>query len=109
VAARLRQRLRTVDTAARIGGEEFMVILDEIKSASDAERVAEDLLFALSAQHVVDGKRIQLSASVGIAIYPDDAIEPADLWRMSDAAMYKAKKAGGNRYLLFSRLGDREG
>jgi diguanylate cyclase (GGDEF)-like protein len=109
VAKRLQQRLRTVDTAARIGGEEFMVILDEIKSVADAERVAEDLLFALSAPHVVDGKRIQLSASLGIAIYPDDAANPADLWRMSDAAMYKAKKSGGNRYLLFSRLADREG
>ena len=106
IASRLKQRLRTVDTAARIGGEEFMVILDEIKSVSDAERVAEDLLFALSAPHVVDGRRIQLSASIGIALYPDDAREPGDLWRMSDVAMYQAKQAGGNRYRLFSRLAE---
>ena len=109
VAARLKQRLRTVDTAARIGGEEFMVILDEIKSVADAERVAEDLLFALSAPFVVDGRRVQLSASMGVSLYPDDAVEPADLWRMADTAMYQAKQAGGNRHRLFSRLAERQG
>ncbi|HEY0784769.1 MAG TPA: sensor domain-containing diguanylate cyclase [Acidobacteriaceae bacterium] len=108
IASRLRQRLRTVDTAARTGGEEFMVILDEMKSRADAARVAEDLLFALSAPHVVDGRRIQLSASIGIAIYPDDAREAADLWRMSDVAMYKAKQAGGNRHQFFSSVGEEE-
>jgi diguanylate cyclase (GGDEF)-like protein len=107
VAARLRQRLRTVDTAARIGGEEFLVILDEIHSAGDAERVAEDLLHALTAPPLSlrCGAPVELTASIGVAIYPDDGVELAELWRISDAAMYQAKKAGGNRYCLSARMG----
>ncbi len=103
VANRLRQRLRSVDTAARTGGEEFMVILDDVGSLRDAERVANDLLFALSAPHVVDGRKIQLSASIGIALFPDDGEEPAQLWSMADAAMYRAKQSGGNRHRFYSR------
>ncbi len=104
VADRFRQRLRTVDTAARTGGEEFMIILEEVGALGDAEKVASDLLFALGAPHHVDGRKIHLSASIGIALFPDDGSDPAELWSMADSAMYRAKQSGGNRHTFFSRV-----
>ncbi len=103
VAGRLRQRLRSVDTAARTGGEEFVIILDDIGNMFDAERVANDLLFTLSAPHIFEGEKIQLTASIGIALFPDDGEDAATLWSMADAAMYRAKQGGGNRHSFFSR------
>ncbi len=103
VASRLRQRLRSVDTAARTGGEEFVVILDDIGNLFDAERVANDLLFTLSAPHTFEGEKIHLTASLGIALFPDDGEDAAMLWSMADAAMYRAKQGGGNRHSFFSR------
>lgn len=103
IANRLRSRLRSIDTIARIGGEEFIIVLDDLRTLRDAERVAQDLLFNLGSPHTYDGKQIQLSASVGIALYPDDADQPGELWRMADAAMYRAKQAGGNRHRFFNR------
>jgi diguanylate cyclase (GGDEF)-like protein len=103
VAHRFRQRLRSVDTAARTGGEEFMIILDDVGTLRDAEKVVNDLLFALSAPHIVDGRKIHLTASIGIALFPDDGTDPAELWSMADAAMYRAKQSGGNQHTFFSR------
>lgn len=104
IANRFRQRLRSVDTAARTGGEEFMIVLDGIGSLRDAERVAGDLLFSLNAPHTVDGAKIQLSASIGIAVFPDDGDEAAQLWSMADTAMYRAKHSGGNRHMVYSNV-----
>lgn len=102
VASRLRQRLRSVDTAARTGGEEFVIVLDDVGNVFDAERVANDLLFTLSGPYTFEGKKIQLTASIGIALFPDDGEDAAILWSMADAAMYRAKQGGGNRHSFFS-------
>ncbi len=107
VADRFRRRLRSVDTAARTGGEEFMVILDEIGSRADAERVADDLLASLAAPHRIDGHSLFLSASIGIALAPTDGREPSELWTRADAAMYRAKENGGGCHMFFSRTGER--
>ena len=104
IARRLQRRLRTVDTAARIGGEEFMVILSDVGNVEDAERVVDDLLFTLSAPHSYEGEKIRLSASIGVALFPDDAQTTAELWNMADAAMYRAKESGGNRHRFFSQV-----
>ncbi len=104
IARRLQQRLRSVDTAARIGGEEFMILLDDIGSLNDAERVVEDLLQLLGVPHMTNGVKIGLSASMGIALFPDDSEDPAQLWTMADAAMYSAKQDGGNRHRACSRV-----
>ncbi len=103
VASRLRQRLRSVDTAARTGGEEFMIILDDVSNRHDAERVVDDLLAALSVPHLIEGSKIHLSASIGIALFPDDGEGATELWSMADAAMYRAKQGGGNRHSFYSR------
>jgi diguanylate cyclase (GGDEF)-like protein/PAS domain S-box-containing protein len=103
VAARLLQRLRATDTAARTGGEEFMIVLDDIGNLEDAERVADDVLACFRLPHLFDGLELRMSASLGIALFPDDGHEPSALWSMADAAMYRAKKGGGNRHTFFSR------
>jgi diguanylate cyclase (GGDEF)-like protein/PAS domain S-box-containing protein len=102
VARRLARRLRGTDVAARVGGEEFSLLLHEIESASDAERVATDILVALQAPIHASGYTIELTASIGIAVYPGDANDAARLWRYADSAMYRAKRAGGNQYLCMS-------
>jgi diguanylate cyclase (GGDEF)-like protein/PAS domain S-box-containing protein len=102
VAERLRRRLRAEDTIARSGGEEFVAVLGELKSRQDAHRVAEDLLYVFHDPFLVEGYRLEIPASVGVALYPDDGIEVGDLWRNADIAMYRSKKSGGNRFTFVS-------
>lgn len=103
VADRLRSRLRAEDTVARSGGEEFTIVMGDLAAASDAEKVAEDLLAALRRPVVADQYPIDVTASFGIAIYPDHGEDAAALWRSADAAMYRVKRSGGNHYVLVSQ------
>jgi diguanylate cyclase (GGDEF)-like protein/PAS domain S-box-containing protein len=102
VAERLRSRLRGEDTVARSGGEEFTVVVGDLVLAADAERVAEDLLVALRKPLVAEQYPIDLTGSLGIAIYPDHGTDAAALWRNADAAMYRVKRSGGNHHVLVS-------
>lgn len=102
VADRLKSRLRASDTVARSGGEEFTIVAGDINSVQDAEKIAEDLLNALRKPLVVDEYPIDMTASFGIALYPDHGTEASELWRNSDAAMYRVKRSGGNQYALVS-------
>jgi diguanylate cyclase (GGDEF)-like protein/PAS domain S-box-containing protein len=103
VAERLKSRLRSMDTVARSGGEEFTIIAGELASIADAEKIAEDLLLTLRSTLVADQYPIDITASFGIAIYPDHGSDSASLWRSADAAMYRVKRSGGNQYVLVSR------
>jgi len=89
-----------MDTVARTGGEEFTILLGEVGSVASAEMVAKSLLQALSSPIEIEGSEILLSASFGVAVYPDHGIEASALLRSADAAMYRAKRAGGNRHVL---------
>jgi diguanylate cyclase (GGDEF)-like protein/PAS domain S-box-containing protein len=102
IADRLTKRLRESDTVARTGGEEFTVVIGELLHGSDAEKVATDLLAEFRRRCTIDGVDMPLSASIGIALYPDHGTEGAQLWRSADIAMYRAKYSGGNRYLVVS-------
>jgi diguanylate cyclase (GGDEF)-like protein/PAS domain S-box-containing protein len=102
VAERLKSRLRGEDTVARSGGEEFTVVVGDLATAEDAERVVADLLSALRKPIVTDDYSIEISGSFGIAMYPDHGKDAADLWRNADAAMYRVKRSGGNHYVLVS-------
>jgi diguanylate cyclase (GGDEF)-like protein/PAS domain S-box-containing protein len=102
VARRLSQRVRSMDTAARIGGEEFSLLLHEIVTKKDAESVASLILASLRAPIQAGNFTIELTASIGIAIFPYDGKDVATLWRNADSAMYRAKRAGGNQYLCMS-------
>jgi diguanylate cyclase (GGDEF)-like protein/PAS domain S-box-containing protein len=102
VSSQISKRLRAVDTVARTGGEEFVIVLGELASMRDAEGVAEDLLESIRQPLETGGQLLQISASLGIAVYPDDGVDSSDLWRAADSAMYRAKHCGGNQALFVS-------
>ena len=103
VAKRLSGCLRASDTAARVGGDEFLVLLPDIPSGADALAVAEKIRSALAEPCISpEGIELCISASIGIAIYPEHAGSAHELLRLGDRAMYEAKSAGGNRVKLFS-------
>lgn len=102
VAQRLCAQLRQVDTVARTGGEEFTVVLGGLHSMEDAERLTAGLLQCFGEPCVFEGFSLDLSASFGVALYPDDGTDADTLWRAADTAMYRAKNLGGNQYLFVS-------
>jgi EAL domain-containing protein (putative c-di-GMP-specific phosphodiesterase class I) len=88
---------------ARSGGEEFAAVVGDLSCAADAEQIADDLLTALRKPLVVDQYPIDLTASFGVALYPDHGTDAAALWRSADAAMYRVKRSGGNHFVLVSQ------
>ncbi|MEO8922189.1 MAG: GGDEF domain-containing protein [Caldimonas sp.] len=92
VARRLEAVVRHSDTVSRHGGDEFLVLLTEISVASDAEPIAEKILSALAAPCGLDSHVLHLSASIGIAIFPEDGDDSATLIGCADAAMYRSKR-----------------
>ncbi len=102
VAERLRSCVRESDTVARLAGDEFTIILPHVNVHADAAVVAEKILAALAAPFQLDGHEIRTSASIGIALYPDDARDEEDLVKLADAAMYTAKTQGRNLYRFHS-------
>ncbi len=93
-ASRMLARLRASDTVARIGGDEFLILLPDMKDAAAAGPIARSLIESLSAPYPACGNTVSIGASIGIAIYPDDGLTGAELRRMADAAMYEAKRHG---------------
>ena len=102
VVARISARLRAVDTFARTGGDEFVIILGELANKSSALMVAHSVLESISKPIEAEDFSFDISASIGISIYPDDGTDSVQLRRSADAAMYRAKQAGGGQYLLVS-------
>ena len=102
IATRLRENLRHTDTVSRQGGDEFVILLAEIESASDATLVAEKLLAVLAAPHLVGDRQLDVTASIGISIYPDHGQDAEGLVHRADMIMYEAKKSGGCSYRLFA-------
>ncbi|WP_079435393.1 diguanylate cyclase [Zoogloea sp. LCSB751] len=92
--ARMRECLREADTLARMGGDEFVVLLPHIDVPLDARRVAERILSALSHPFEVDGLQLQISASIGIGLFPDHGDDDVSLMKSADNAMYRAKDEG---------------
>ena len=101
LAQRMKGALRDGDTLARIGGDEFVAVLEDLENVHDAEPVLERLLHAAAAPVVLGEFSLQVSASIGVTIYPQDGSEADLLLRHADQAMYVAKQAGKNRYHLF--------
>lgn len=101
VAARLKQCLRKGDTLARLGGDEFVVLLPELRERPVASVVAEKFLQALSSPFVIDDTKLHVSASIGIAVFPEDGEQIDDLIRHADIAMYKVKGEGKNGYSYY--------
>jgi diguanylate cyclase (GGDEF)-like protein/PAS domain S-box-containing protein len=101
VAARLVKCIRTSDTVSRQGGDEFVVVLGEILCAEDAGICAAKVLASLSEPHIIEGREVNVTASIGIVLYPDDGQEPATLLKNADFAMYQAKDRGRNGYQFY--------
>lgn len=97
VATRLRTTLRASDTLARLGGDEFVVLLPRVTGTGDAKKVAEDILRELNRPFMTEGFTLHISASLGVAVYPDDAADADSLLRCADTAMYEAKLHGRGR------------
>ena len=103
IARRLASCIRDDDTVARIGGDEFTILLPEISGASDIFKVLDRIFKNLGKQHLIDGKSFYVTPSIGISVYPDDAETDVDLYKNADIAMYHAKAMGGNSYQFFSQ------
>lgn len=103
VASRLSSCVRETDTVSRIGGDEFVIVLGQLRDPSGAEVVARKILAALEPPCLVDRHALQAGVSIGIAIYPDDTGDLDELMRKADAAMYCAKEHGRGHYRSYAR------
>ncbi|MBF0602572.1 MAG: EAL domain-containing protein [Nitrospirae bacterium] len=102
VARRLESVLRRSDTVARLGGDEFTVILNEVSHNTSVKLVAGKILEQLAAPFRLKDKDVEISGSVGIALFPDDGADAETLGKHADIAMYQAKESGRNRFQFFS-------
>ncbi|WP_343572622.1 EAL domain-containing protein [Pseudomonas sp.] len=106
VTARLEASVRQEDTVARLGGDEFVILLtgidgSRLETARRVRQLAEKLRDLLAEPMLLDGHRLQITPSIGIALIPDDGATPEDLLKRADIAMYRAKDAGRNTVQLF--------
>ncbi len=99
-AARLRSVARDSDTVARIGGDEFVLLMEDTANLADGVSLARRLLEAIAQPLEIAGRQVQITGSVGVVVYPDQG-QKDKLVAHADAAMYAAKRAGGNTYALF--------
>ncbi|HEY4378948.1 MAG TPA: EAL domain-containing protein [Acidobacteriaceae bacterium] len=102
MAERMRQSLRRSDTLGRLGGDEFIVVMPHIANLTDVERCAKRLVDRVANTAVVGDMEVNLTASVGVCVYPDFAEDVDSLLERADAATYAAKGAGRNQYQVFS-------
>ena len=102
VAERLKSSVREMDTSARIGGDEFILVLPEIGHKDDAAKIAQKVIGEMSEPFPVNGGVAQIGASIGIAISPADGAAADDLLRHADESMYAIKKRGKNNFGFFS-------
>ncbi|HEX5324924.1 MAG TPA: EAL domain-containing protein [Capsulimonadaceae bacterium] len=102
VAEKLSSWLRSDDTLARMGGDEFAVLLPNVPSPADANRVAQKLLESLQGPREINGHEFYITASIGISLYPSDGLDMQTLLRHADMAMYRAKEQGRGNMALYT-------
>ncbi|BCJ86013.1 hypothetical protein skT53_09980 [Effusibacillus dendaii] len=102
VTERLKGCVRKKDTIARIGGDEFTLLLPEIAEVQDAIKVAQKILEILEQPFMIKGHTFQITTSIGIALYPDNGADIDTLLKRADISMYRAKEQGKNNYRLYS-------
>jgi diguanylate cyclase (GGDEF)-like protein/PAS domain S-box-containing protein len=103
VAERLKKWAREQDTAARVGGDEFLIVLTAVKEIADAAVAAERIMNAMTPEFVVEGRSLGISCSVGISIFPEHGTDSETLIKDADAAMYCAKESGRNNFRFFTK------
>lgn len=104
VSIRLKKMAREADTVARIGGDEFTLLLLGIGNEEDAAKVAERLIEVLKPPFKINSDEFYVTASIGIAIYPEHGTDFETLLQVADIAMYEAKEGGKNRYQLYTSM-----
>jgi len=102
VAARIGKNLRGAGLVARIGGDEFTIVMKDVRGAEDATAAASRILEAFRTSFRIEGHEVSIGASIGISRYPLDGNDASALLQSADAAMYCAKRSGNNRYQLFT-------
>ena len=101
--SRLRQVVREGDSVARIGGDEFTIVLEDIAASVEAERIAEKVIAAFEEPLQLDnGQEVVISPSIGISMYPDHGQSPSDLLKFADTAMYQAKEHGRKTWMVYT-------
>jgi diguanylate cyclase (GGDEF)-like protein/PAS domain S-box-containing protein len=103
VALRLKSAVRVGDTVARVGGDEFTIVLQELENRDDAALVAQNVLRSIAEPLDVQGHRLYVTTSIGLTLFPDDGDDAETLLRNADTAMYRAKDAGRNTFQLSTR------
>ena len=103
MARRLKTTLRTCDTICRLGGDEFVMLVGDIQSPQDLGAVAEKVLSEVAQPCQIAGREMNMSVSLGLALFPADGENVEVLMKHADTAMYRAKREGRNRYHFFSR------
>lgn len=103
ISTRLRQCLRGSDVIARLGGDEFVVLAQEVNEPSQISTVAKKILFAARQPVIIFGQECQVTASIGICMFPEDAEDEQSIIKNADAAMYRAKEEGKNNYQFYSK------
>jgi diguanylate cyclase (GGDEF)-like protein len=102
VANKLALTVRSSDTVGRLGGDEFLLLLQEIHDLEDATTIADKIVHSFKEPITVEGHDFYLTASMGIAICPDDGNDLETLIKKSDASMYYSKRHSGNQYKVHS-------
>ena len=101
IAKRLVKCVRGSDTVSRQGGDEFVVLLSEMQQGNDAAITAQRILEAVAESHCLDDRKLHVTTSIGISVYPDDGLDADTLIKNADTAMYQAKEAGRHSYRFF--------
>ncbi len=101
VAERLRECVRMTDTICRQGGDEFIILIENISSSEDLVQIGNKIMEVMSRPHLLDETSRTVTFSIGAAIYPDDAEDEEALIRCADRAMYQAKESGRNNFKLY--------
>ncbi|MEW6330654.1 MAG: PAS domain S-box protein [Pseudomonadota bacterium] len=102
LAERFQRSVRDGDTVARFGGDEFVILLDDVASADDVSGVAQKVLQALAPPFQVDHQTLYVTASIGVSLFPNDGEDASTLLKHADIAMYRAKELGKNTYQFYS-------
>jgi diguanylate cyclase (GGDEF)-like protein/PAS domain S-box-containing protein len=102
VAQRMLSCVRETDTVARVGGDEFLIIATEINAPENVAQIAEKVIHLVSQPIILNGRQAVVSASIGIALFPDDGTNMDQLIKKADEAMYKVKKAGKNGFCFIN-------
>ncbi|PKO47407.1 MAG: hypothetical protein CVU29_03110 [Betaproteobacteria bacterium HGW-Betaproteobacteria-22] len=101
-ASRLRQCVRDTDTVSRVGGDEFIVLLNDIHSYESIAEIAEKILVAIELPFEIDEKTLNISCSIGICVYPNDGVDFDQLLKQADISLYQAKNTGRNCYKFYT-------